>query len=661
MRVKPFNTCETPAGIEDSWLLAPAIRQGDVVTTRLEMYDLAIRWQTTTASCGMVRLVCRSMNFSLDGSEIWRFSALIPDVVPPSSQPHHQKYDLNMPSLTRKIIKGRPYYYARWCQRVDGRPKIVKTLYLGSLDHLVQAIETAQQPLPPREAEVARFGEVAALFDQAAQLGLVELIDAQIPKRDQGLSVGQYLLLAAINRAAHPTSKTKLARWYRQTVLPRLLPATADQLSSQAFWNHMDRVTQADIEAIETSLALRLLKDFRLDLRMLVYDGTNFFSYINTRNPAALPARGHNKQKRTDLRQVSLGLLVSTDFHVPLLHWVYAGNVTDATIFRTISEELAQRYRQLAEGCEHITLIFDKGNNSAEAFDTVDASGFHFVGSLVPSQHPELLRIPLEQFRPLPGPRFEGVTVYRTKKEVFGQERTIVVTFNESLLEGQLQGITASMEKARRKLAELQRKLHRHQYGQVKGGQAPKAESVRKQVEQILSGQFLKQLIRCEVTEGPVPGLTFRSNTDALSHLVETQLGKTLLFTDNAEWSEEEIVAGYRAQHHIESAFRDMKNPHFLGWSPMFHWTDSKIRVHAFYCVLALTLVSLLQRTLDAKGIQLSLTAMMELLAGIQEVLLIYPRQPGQHQPRTGTCLTHRNEEEQQLYEALNLARYQVA
>jgi hypothetical protein len=37
-------------------------------------------------------------------------------------------------------------------------------------------------------------------------------------------------------------------------VLPRLLPATTDQLSSQAFWNHMERVTQADIQAIEQAL-----------------------------------------------------------------------------------------------------------------------------------------------------------------------------------------------------------------------------------------------------------------------------------------------------------------------------------------------------------------------------------------------------------------------
>src|SRR5439155_22670614 len=117
------------------------------------------------------------------------------------------------------------------------------------------------------------------------------------------------------------------------------------------------------------------------------------------------------------------------------------------------------------------------------------------------------------------------------------------------------------------------------------------------------------------------PDVSYRTDTAALGRLMRTQLGKTILFTDNEDWTDEEIVLGYRAQHHIESAFRDMKNPHFLVWSPMFHCTDSKIRVHAFYCVLALTLTSLLQRALHEKGHDLSLRRMMELLGGIQEVL----------------------------------------
>jgi len=563
-----------------------------------------------------------------------------------------------MPSLTRKTIKGHSYYYVRHCQRVDGKPKIVKTTFLGSLDNILHSLDTAQKPPPPKTAEVLAFGAIAALYDQALQLDLVNLIDAQVPKRDQGLTTGQYMLLAALNRAAAPTSKSQLAHWYRKTVLTRLLPASPAQLSSQAFWNHMDLISEEDIRRIETQLSQRLIQHFKLNLRTLVYDGTNFFTYINTRNPATLPARGHNKQKRGDLRQVNLGLLVSTDFHVPLFHKVYTGNVNDSTIFKTITEELAQRYRQLAQECEHITLIFDKGNNSTEAMDTVEGSAFHFVGSLVPTHYPELLAIPLSQFQSLAGDQFEGCVAYRTSLKVFGEERTVVVTYNEKLLEGQLQGINASLQKARRKLDELQQSLRRRQQGKVKLGKCPTVTTVTRQVDQILSGQFMNSLLQCQVHEGAVPTLTYHTNTAAFSRLVRTHLGKTILFSDNDHWTNEEIVAGYRSQHHIESAFRDMKNPHFLGWSPMFHWTDSKIRVHAFYCVLALTLISLLQRALHQAGLDLSMARMLELLGEIEELLLIYPKRSGETRPYMVACLSDRDLEQQQIFDKLDLTRY---
>ena len=103
-----------------------------------------------------------------------------------------------MASITAKVIAGRTYYYLRECQRVNGKPKIVKTVYLGTLKKLLGAAPAA---LPkPVAAAVSSFGGVAALFGLAQQLELVALIDQYIPKRRQGLSVGQYLLLAALNR-----------------------------------------------------------------------------------------------------------------------------------------------------------------------------------------------------------------------------------------------------------------------------------------------------------------------------------------------------------------------------------------------------------------------------------------------------------------------------
>jgi transposase len=73
-------------------------------------------------------------------------------------------------------------------------------------------------------------------------------------------------------------------------------------------------------------------------------------------------------------------------------------------------------------------------------------------------------------------------------------------------------------------------------------------------------------------------------------------LGKTILFTDHGEdWSDEQIVLAYRAQHHVEADFRRLKNPHYLSFRPTFHWTDQKLCVHAFYCVLALMILNLLR------------------------------------------------------------------
>jgi len=565
-----------------------------------------------------------------------------------------------MPSLTPKLIGGHTYYYARYCQRVDGKPKIVRQVYLGKIEDLVAAAEHSNQPPQPLETDVAAFADAAALFDIAQRLDLVQLLDSILPlKRHQGISVGKYLLLAAINRAVSPTSKFQFADWYQQTILTRLLPVDPAALSSQNFWNHMDRVTADHVLECEKQITQRLIQRFQLDLRALVYDGTNFFTYINTRTPAELPQRGHNKQKRGDLRQVSLGLLVSADFHIPLFHKVYAGNVNDSTEFQSITEELSTHYRRLAESCDHITLVFDKGNNSQEAFDSLQNTPFHFVGSLVPSQHSELLTISRKRFRTLTQLGLEGVGAYRAQKKVFGQMRTIVVTFNQHLYDGQLQGLTAHLGKARRKLRDLQTHLQRRRDGKVKGGKVPTLDSLKKQIHAICSAQFVEKILKAEVQPvGKGMELTFHTDQAALDRLCRVQFGKTILFTDNADWTDEQIVLAYRSQYHIEDAFKQMKNPHFLGWSPMFHWTDSKIQVHAFYCVLALLLTSLLQRELARKGEPLSINRMLEELSGIRETLIVYPRRQGQRKAATAACLTRMTPLQQRLFSLLGLQQF---
>jgi len=140
--------------------------------------------------------------------------------------------------------------------------------------------------------------------------------------------------------------------------------------------------------------------------------------------------------------------------------------------------------------------------------------------------------------------------------------------------------------------------------------------------------------------------------------LQATRLGKTILFTDRDDWTDAEMVRGYRNQHHGEAAFRDLKNVKHLSLRPQRHWTDQKIRVHVFYCVLALMLCSLLRRELDRLGIRRSLPALLEELGQIREVCVVYPATESGEEPTVQITMTELTEEQRVLYQALDLGRY---
>ena len=563
-------------------------------------------------------------------------------------------------SIIKKTVRGKPYYYARECRRVDGKPKIVWQKYLGKADDLVAALGQGP-PATPVAAVLTEFGAVAALYDLARRLRLVEHIDRHVPARrgPRGPSVGTYLLVAALNRAVQPRSKAQIASWFEGTVLRRLLAIRPEQLSSQRFWDQFDRLDAQAIRASERDLTAHLVREFALDVRQVLFDASNFFTFLDTFNGrCSLAQRGHSKEGRAALRIVGLALLVSADFHIPLCHHTYAGNQPDSPTFAGLTDELIKRHELLSGAVEGIPLIFDKGNNSLANLQAVDASPYHFIGSLVPSQHPELLAVPREQFRSQAAEGLPGVSTYRTKKEVFGKTRAVVVASNERLFVAQSRTLLREIAKRQRLLAELPAHLQRRQAGQVKGGKPPTPEGTRKKVQGWLAAKDMKELFETEVgTEDGLPVLSYRFREEAWQQLQERRLGKAILFSDHEGWTDAQIVRGYRSQHHVEAAFRELKDTEHLALRPQRHWTDQKIRGHVFSCVLALTLCSLLRRESDKKGIRRSLVAILEDLGQIKEVCLAYAPTTGAA-PAWQVTLTKLTEDQQALYDALDLGRY---
>jgi transposase len=528
-----------------------------------------------------------------------------------------------MATIIKKRKKGRPYYYAVESARVKGKPRIVWQKYLGTLEAILQRTEAARVH-EPKQAAIFQAGGVAGLLGIAQRLDLLRLINELVPKRDQGPSVGHYMLLAAINRALAPCSKAAIGDWYEETVLCRLWRFGKEEFSSQRFWDHMDVVSQEAIDTIQDRLAPRIRDLFGLDARVLLYDTTNFFTFLATSNDRCTVARrGHSKAKRHDLRQVGLALLVSRGFQVPLFHRAYPGNLPDIALFPELARDLLSRQEQALGPSQEATLVFDKGNVTDDAMEQLVVEDKHFVAALCWNREPELMATPLEDFEELA--ELPGTRAFGADLTLWGKRLRGTVVYTESFFSQQLSGVTQNMVKCQKKLMDLERSLARWRRGKARG-KKPTVRGVTSRAKAILSAQFMKELIGFSVHEEKgLPRLRYRVNHDVLDQLTSQRLGRTVLVTDHVDWTAQQVVETYRSLTRIEEAFRNMKNVDFLRWQPAYHWTDQKLAVHAFYCVLGLLLATLARKEAFHAGVDLPLPALLKELAAIREVALIYP------------------------------------
>ncbi len=564
-----------------------------------------------------------------------------------------------MPYMTHKRIKGITYYYAEETEWKNGRSRRKWQKYLGPLSGIIAAVEGSQHK--PEYAEIFQLGCPAAYLHIAKEISMIEILDSILPKREQGLGIGFYLTLAAINRGIAPMSKRSMWSWFQDTILLRVF-SEADQaaLSSQRFWDNMSAIKEEKIQVAWMKLIDSVLERESIDLSCVSFDGTNFYSFINSFNMrCSMAKRGKNKQGRGDLRQVNYALFCSRKDHLPLYFDVFEGNRHDSKEFGIIIERFFQAFEHRKPAVDGITIVFDKGNNSYENVNRfISDSSYHFVGSVKPDDHKNLALVSNndKRFVPLSDPRLEEVNAFRTKKEIYGKELTVVVTFNNNLYTSQVKSINNEINTCLDKLGELSGKLADRSAGLITKGKKPTVESVKGQVTSILSGQHMKKLIETTVLEhNGIPTLTYSLNSKAYAQLADTYLGKNVIITDNHNWSIEDSILAYRSQYIIEDTFKQMKDRKTGNWWPMFHWTDQKISVHGFYCTLSLLLRALLMRKVRAAGITLSMNKLHEKLSGIREVLNVSIRR---NKKTTQPVVSKMDDTQKRLFDLFKMDEY---
>lgn len=566
-----------------------------------------------------------------------------------------------MASIIYKKKKGREYAYWVRSARVDGQPRITEQVYLGPKERFLNEVKAAYTrdrspgPTPLERIGTKEFGATAYLWRWAEELGLAEIVDRHVPapeaRRSTPLSVGQYLVIAALNRAVNPTSKRGLYEgWYKDSVLSRIWKAKGTALSSQRFWDHMDQVEPEHIEAIQKDVLARLAERFSLGGETILYDATNFFTFIDTFNDRTeLAQRGNNKQKRTDLRQLSLALFEDRESALPLYHQCYAGNRPDPKAFPGAWQGFLGKWLGvLGQEPEQLTLVFDRGSTSKQNLQQLDDEAIHYVGGVPNSWLPELLEVELSAFHRLELSGTKHLKAHRVRRELWGRERTVLVTFSPSFYRKQRKTMNREQAKADGRLRELAIRIAA--WRETGRGKGHTEESVRRKIRRWTSREHLRDYldIELEVQDDRAIGLTWAWDLKRKRAVQRRHLGKQMIVTDRHDWDDVVIAQAYRRLTRTESLFKISKSEPGLWW-PMFHWTDSKIRVHALYCFFALLLLAILRLELRQAGIHMNLDRAVARLRNIEEALVVYTN------GSVDRVLTDRDDTQEALAQALGL------
>lgn len=514
-------------------------------------------------------------------------------------------------------MRGNRYRIAAQSRRdpATGR-SVARQVILGPVDSPRQADLGDTRTIGTRAV-----GDVGALLWVAEQLDLVGHIDRACGDHGatkNGPTVGEMVLAVALQRVCAPGPKRDLAQFLDES-LPLVSCLRASAFTGQAFHRMAQSVTERELEVAQVALAKAAVGRFNLSTDVLAFDTTNFDTHIATTTASELARRGHAKSKRSDLRVVGLGLLVSETGHVPLMYRAYAGNGSDQGVLETCLEGLGELHDALDAGERRArpasrTLVRDGGFWSPQLEFNLDLVGYYSLISL-PLSHAAGESALLFAARRGAMKRLSGaladVRAARTRAAVGELDRTLVVVESEELRDGQKRGIAVALVKA---TAELE-KLARH----VDAKKIRRA-SLTHRAKKALRREHLSTFVIVDIggTEAS-PTLAWRIDDERRKHLEQTRLGRRVLCTDQHSWTTERIVHAFRGQWNVEELFRRAKKGGIAPWGPSFQHADGSLRLHTFATVIGLMLASLVRIALDADE---SVSKMMESLAEIRATLV---------------------------------------
>lgn len=486
--------------------------------------------------------------------------------------------------LRSKIVNGNRFWYLRQSKRVGGRVVHVVDEYLGSNKKLTEMILAARnRGLPDVEVESFHFGNIAAILAANEELGFTRLIEQVTGSRATALAC-----LAFIGgRSEEPVSKRRMTEWYRGSLLRVLIP-DMPSLTCRMYLHHMDKLTDENVKEISFRLAKRMT-ELGHKPTMVFFDPTNYSTEqqpdLDDRD-RQLPRAGKPKDGNRQAKLVGQAVALS-DKHLPVFQEVYRGNENDARLFQEVVDTMVDHLLKLGVTTEELVFIFDKGTNSTDGLAALSRKKVHFLTTLKRVQAADLLKRPMRAYKEIcVTQQDEKILGFRVERGAMGVDGVIVVTLNESTRQRQIADYERAKERFLTTCADVAKRM-----SQPHPGRRSTVQSVTERIEDALAPKWrgvfkyhVGPTIDGEFTKFDVRGWVDKKKERAL----RAGFGKSVIFTDRVDWTDEKIVRAYHAKSAMEEDYHVLKDVLLMPVMPIFHWLDKRITAHAHLLVYGL-------------------------------------------------------------------------
>lgn len=508
-----------------------------------------------------------------------------------------QNIENYMTHLHKKVKNGKAYYYLRDIKRIDGKPKVVNQVYLGSPDTIANKIKSNEGYSLPDRVESLEFGSLFIAFELEKKLNIISIIDSIIHSKGQDpdkLSAGKLFFLGMAKRLIDPLDSRNLEDWYSTQDLGSNFLKDRDQITSTNFWDVWSNISIEKILQIGPALFDHLTEFYHIASDFVSIDTSNAFTFSNQQEEDLSSVEPFTPGQHVH-KQINLLLFMDRKSRLPVDYLVYEENRYDPDLFSKAITQLIKENPIHKYNHHRLTIVIDKGvTNEHHLSQVVQGQKVSFVTKYYPFFVEDLVRTDINYFFPLDmeenrrldkiGKSFNKILAWRTKAPIWGENHTVVVTFDPKEYRKNCFLLERNLEVVRQSLMEFRRNCRENH------PRWQETEKIYKRYQRLCDRlHFGSQYYKIDF--GPnnkAEDMTFRKIQFEVNKAKEF-FGKTFIVTNNHDWSTVDIVRWSNERVKVEGHIKHGITYRRVSTKASVNWTENKVHCYLLSNIIALT------------------------------------------------------------------------